>query len=139
MSRSLKLIAALAATAVLAVTAIAAAASGAPTQVTVSAVPSLVAGDTSPFHVPGVQAIRRGKPIPAGYVLVGRRVAIKRGKHAAGAMLFFRCPDRRRLKSFATRGQAGFLSINDYVNHRQTYVGSMMTRDATGTVYAVCR
>jgi hypothetical protein len=139
MSRSPKFIAALVASAALAVTGIAAAASVGPTHVTVDVAPSLVAGDTAPFDVAGVKAIRRGKAIPRGYVLIGRQVTIKRGKHAAGAMLFFKCPDGKRLKSFATTGRAGFSAHQNYVNRRQTYVGSFMGRDATGAVYAVCR
>lgn len=134
-----KSIAALAAAAALGVTGIAGAASSGPTQVIVEPAATLKAGDKAPFDAPGVRVIRRGKPIPAHYVLVGRKVTIKRGKIPAGATLFFKCPDGKRLKTFATTGRAGFTAYRNYVNHRQTYVSSYSGRDATGTVYAVCR
>jgi hypothetical protein len=139
MRTSLKFFAALATTAAIGITGIAAAAPVGPTLVTVEPAAALSAGDTSPFDVPGVKAIRRGKAIPAGYVLIGQKVTIKRGKIPAGASLFFKCPGNKRLKSFATTGKAGFSAYQNYVNHRQTYIGSFMARDATGTVYAVCR
>lgn len=131
-------IAAAAAAATLGISGIAAAADG-PTQVVVESVPTLTAGATAPFDAPGVKAIRRGKAIPSGYVLIGRTVTIKRGELAAGATLFFRCPGTKRLKTFGVTGDAGFGAIQDYVNHRQTYVTSFRATDSIGTVYAVCR
>ncbi|MGI9097167.1 MAG: hypothetical protein ACR2H2_01510 [Solirubrobacteraceae bacterium] len=139
MRTSSKSIAALAAAAALAIPGIAGAASDGPTQVTVEPVPTLKAGATAPFDAAGVRAIRRGKPIPSGYVLIGQKVTIKRGTIPAGATLFFKCPDGKRLKTFGTTGRAGFTAYRNYVNHRQTYVSSYSGRDATGTVYAVCR
>ena len=139
MRTSLKGISALAATAALAVSATAVAATNGPTQVTVEPVAALTAGDISPFDAPGVRAIRRGKAIPAGYVLPGQKVTIKRGQLAAGASLFFKCPGTKRLKSFATTGTAGFSARQTYVNHRQTYLDSFRNVDAIGVVYAVCR
>jgi hypothetical protein len=131
-------IATVAAAAALGITGIAAAADG-PTQVTVETVPTLTAGATAPFDAPGVKAIRLRKAIPSGYVLIGRKVTIKRGEVAAGATLFFRCPGTKRLKTFGTTGTAGFGSIQNYVNHRQTYITSFRSVDSTGVVYAVCR
>jgi hypothetical protein len=139
MRTSSKSIAALAATAAIGITGIAAAAPEGPTLVTVEPAPTLNAGDKAPFDAAGVKAIRRGKPIPAGYVLIGQKVTIKRGKIPAGATLFFKCPGTKRLKTFGTIGRAGFLANRDYVDHRQTYISSYSGRDATGTVYAVCR
>lgn len=132
-------IAALAAAAAIGITGIAAAAPEAPTQVTVEPAVTLTAGTKAPFDAPGVRAIRRGKPLPAGYVLIGQKVTIKRGKIPAGASLFFKCPDGKRLKTFGTIGRAGFRADRDYVDRRQTYISSFSGRDATGTVYAVCR
>ena len=37
------------------------------------------AGQTSPVDVGGIRAVRAGKPIPSGYVLVGRHVKFTRG------------------------------------------------------------
>jgi hypothetical protein len=82
-----------------------------------------------------VKAIRRGKPIPTGYVLTGQTVTIKRGNLPAGATLLFKCPGDKRLKTFATTGQAGFVARQNYANHRQTCLESFMTRDAIGTAY----
>jgi len=134
-----KSIAALAAVAALGTTGIAGAAPDGPTQVTVEPVPTLKAGDTAPVDAAGVKAIRRGKPIPSGYVLIGQKVTVKRGKIPAGANLFVKCPDGKRLKTFGTTGRAGFIAYRNYVNHRQTYVASYSASDATGTIYAVCR
>jgi hypothetical protein len=132
-------VAALAVAAAIGITGIAAAAPEGPTQVTIEPAATLTAGTKAPFDAPGVKAIRRGKPIPAGYVLIGQTVTIKRGKIPAGASLFFKCPDGKRLKTFGTIGRAGFRADRDYVNRRQTYISSFSGRDASGSVYAVCR
>jgi hypothetical protein len=139
MPASPKYITAIAATAALAMAATAVAAVGGPTQVTVEPAAALTAGDRSPFDVPGVKTIRRGKAIPSGYVLLGQKVTIKRGKLAAGASLFFKCPADKRLKGFATTGAAGFGARQPYLNHRQAYIESFRNIDAIGVVYAVCR
>lgn len=113
-----------------------------PTQISVQTVPALTAGQTSPFDAAGVRAIRRGKPIPARYVLIGQQVDIKRGTKTAGAALTFRCPQRKTLRTFATQGDAGFTATRNYAGHRQTIVQSFAPPskpEAIGTVYAVCR
>jgi hypothetical protein len=113
-----------------------------PTSVTVQPQTRLVAGQTAPFDAPGVRGIRRGRAIPAGYVLVGQRVTIVRGRNLAGAALSFRCPGGKRLKTFGVVGRAGFSATRNYLNRRQTIVVSLPSgRDtrSTGTIYAVCR
>jgi hypothetical protein len=118
-----------------------------PTRVAVTDAPALTAGQRAPFDAPGVRAIRRGRPIPRGYVLVGQTVDITRGTRggnakSAGAALTFRCPGTKRLRTFGVVGNAGFSAPTDYVRHRQTRVFSFAppTLDhATGTLYAVCR
>jgi hypothetical protein len=130
-------------------TAVAAAGTGAAvaadgaTDIKVTAVPTLTAGRTAPFDAPGVRRIRRGKPIPAGYRLVGRQVEITRGAKSAGAALTFRCPEGKTLRTFGIVGNAGFAATNgDYPGHRQTTIVSFAPPrldHATGTVYAVCR
>lgn len=107
------------------------------TAATVTPVASLHAGQTAPFDVPGVKAIRRGKAIPAGYVLPGRHVTTQ-GSSSAGASILFRCPDHKRLRSFATQGSAGFVAYRDYVGKRATVVDSFRS-GGDGTIYAVCR
>jgi hypothetical protein len=68
-----------------------------PTQIAVSDAPTLTAGQVAPFDAAGVRAVRRGRPIPRGYVLVGQTVDIARGTRSgnangAGAALTYRCP-----------------------------------------------
>jgi len=77
---------------------VAVAADGA-TDIKVTTAPTLSAGQTAPFDAAGVKAVRRGKPIPAGYVLVGQTVDIQRGAKSAGAALTFRCPGTTRLRT----------------------------------------
>ena len=121
---------------------VAVAADGA-TDIKVTAAPTLSAGQTAPFDAAGVKAIRRGKPIPAGYVLVGQTVDIQRGAKSAGAALTFRCPGTKTLRTFGVVGNAGFSAVDrNYPGHRQTAVMSFAPprlAHATGTVYAVCR
>ena len=121
---------------------VAVAADGA-TEIKVSAAPTLTAGQPAPFDAPGVRAIRRGKPIPGGYRLIGQQVDITRGAKTAGAALTFRCPQGRTLRTFGIVGNAGFTATNrDYSGHRQTTIVSFAPptlQHATGTVYAVCR
>ena len=112
------------------------------TQITVEPVASLSAGDTSPFDAAGVKAIRGGKAIPSGYVLVGQKVTNTRGQAGAGAALYFRCPDAKRLKTFGVTGHAGFFAPQNYGEHRTANIMSFPPphlRQASGTVYAVCR
>ena len=113
------------------------------TVVTVEPLASLQAGDTAPFDAAGVKAIRRGKAIPAGYVIVGQKVTTTRGVPSAGAALYFRCPDDKRLKTFAGSGRAGLAAADRaYVDHKSTWVRTspgLKGKTTTGTVYAVCR
>lgn len=133
------------ATAVVAVaaagTAVAAGGSG-PTTVTVDPSFTVGAGAKAPFDAPGVQTIRAGKPIPAGFVLVGRRVTVHRGANAAGAAIHMFCPGGKRLRTFGITGHAGFQSTSDYVGRRSALIVSLPDGrriDSSGTVYAVCR
>ena len=130
-------------------TAVAAAGTGAavaadgPTNIKVSAAPTLGPGQSAPFDAPGVRRIRRGKPIPAGYRLIGQQVEIARGAKSAGAALTFRCPRGKTLRTFGIVGNAGFSAVNrNYAGHRQTTIVSFAPptlAQASGTVYAVCR
>src|SRR5919202_2978307 len=85
-----------------------AATQGTDSQVTIS--PRTVvasAGQTSPVDVGGVRAVRAGKPIPAGYVLVGRHVKFVRGTEAGFGALTMRCPSGKTLRGLARQGQVG--------------------------------
>jgi hypothetical protein len=142
MSKSRQIIVATAAVALLAGGGAAALAASGDTTVTVSPPTQLTAGQKAPFDAPGVKAIRRGKAIPKGYVLVGQKVEIKRGAKSAGAALKFACPDNKVLRTFGVTGQAGFLALRDYPGRHTTDIISYpppKVQDAVGTVYAVCR
>jgi hypothetical protein len=107
------------------------------TTVTVGPRTVLTAGQTAPFDAPGVSAVRKGKPIPSGYRLVGRTVS--GGGSGVGAAIRFTCPDGKVLKTFGTVGSVGFSAPRTYVNHKSTIVQSILSGSASGTVYAVCR
>jgi hypothetical protein len=142
MSKSRQIIAAAGAIASLAGGGAAALAADGDTTVTVSPPTQLVAGQKAPFDAPGVKAIRHGKAIPKGYVLVGQKVQYNIGAKTAGAALKFTCPDDKVLKTFGVTGKAGFLALRDYPDHHTTDIISYpppKTEQASGTVYAVCR
>ena len=106
------------------------------------------AGQTSPVDVGGVRAVRAGKPIPAGYVLIGRHVKFTRGTEAGYGALTMHCPSGKTLRGLARQGQVGpqvYRDTNypgkrsvdvivDY-NANRTPVGGT----AEGTVLALCR
>lgn len=101
------------------------------------------AGEVSPFDAAGVPAVRRGKPIPKGYVLVGRRVTIDRGTSGAvGAALKLRCPAGKTARTLGTSGANGPALIGDrYVGHRDVRVAVWSPPRAprsTGVSYVVC-
>jgi hypothetical protein len=115
----------------------------APTTIEVQAATQLSAGATAPFDAPGVRAIRRGRAIPAGYVLVGRRVTINTGAQEAWAAARFTCPSGKVLRTFGISGRVGAQPGGAEYVGRRTF---MVIMDAprgpgtkTGTVYAVCR
>jgi hypothetical protein len=113
------------------------------TAIKVSVAPTLGPGQRAPFDAPGVRSIRRGKPIPSGYRLIGQQVDITRGAKSAGAALTFRCPGAKTLRTFGIVGNAGFSAVSrNYPGHRQTTIVSFAPPrldHAVGTVYAVCR
>jgi hypothetical protein len=91
-----------------------AAAQGTDSQVTIS--PRTVvasAGQTSPVDVGGVRAVRAGKPIPAGYVLVGRHVKFTRGTEVGYGALTMRCPAGKTLRGLARQGAVGPQVVRD--------------------------
>lgn len=145
-STSLLTAAALAATAALATGAGAAVAAqdDAPTQITVGSTVTLSAGENAPFDAPGVQAIRLRKPIPQGYVLVGRQVSITGGDQVAWGAGKLTCPAGKTLRTMGHVGQvAPQPGGAEYVGRRAYSVifDGRVTKGATisGTVYGVCR
>lgn len=115
----------------------------APTTVSISAAKQVKAPAVAPFDAPGVRAIRRGKPLPAGYVLVGRDVSITIGKERAYGAARFTCPAGKRLRTAGRTGQVAPQMVDlDYVGKTTTRVLLDASRGAgthSGTVYAVCR
>ena len=106
------------------------------------------AGQTSPVDVGGVRAVRAGKPIPSGYVLVGRHVKFVRGTEVGYGALTMRCPSGKTLRGLARQGQIGpqvyrdvhypgKRSVNVIVDYdaKHTPVGGT----AEGAVLALCR
>ena len=126
-----------------------AAGQGTDSQVTIS--PRTVvasAGQTSPVDVGGVRAVRAGKPIPAGYVLVGRHVKFTRGTEVGYGALTMRCPSGKTLRGLARQGQVGPQVYRDTNYPGKKSVDVIVTYDANhtpvggtaeGTVLALCR
>jgi hypothetical protein len=64
------------------------------------------------------------------------------GAKTAGAALKFTCPDAKRPQTFGVTGHAGFFAPQNYGAHRTANIMSFPPahlRQASGTVYAVCR
>jgi len=126
-----------------------AASQGTDSQVTIS--PRTVvaaAGQTSPVDVGGVRAVRAGKPIPAGYVLVGRHVKFTRGTEAGYGALTMRCPSGKTLRGLARQGNVGPQVYRDVNYPGKRSVNVIVDYDANhtpvggtaeGTVLALCR
>jgi hypothetical protein len=126
-----------------------AASQGTDSQITIS--PRTVvasAGQTSPVDVGGVRAVRAGKPIPAGYVLIGRHVKFVRGTEAGYGALTMRCPSGKTLRGLARQGQvgpqvyrdvnySGKRSVNLIVDYNAN--GTPVGATVEGTVLALCR
>jgi hypothetical protein len=106
------------------------------------------AGQTSPVDVGGVRAVRAGKPIPAGYVLIGRHVKFTRGTEVGYGALTMRCPSGKTLRGLARQGQVGPQVVRDTHYPGKRSVDLIVTYDANrtpvggtaeGTVLALCR
>jgi len=105
-------------------------------------------GQVSPVSVGGVRAIRAGKPVPAGYRLIGRKVTFVRGSEAAYGYMTLRCPVGRTLRGLANQGAAGFAvqRSRNYVGKRSVDVTTFFNANRTpvgqtvsGTILAACR
>jgi hypothetical protein len=152
MITSPRLIATIAAAGALAAAGTAVAQQGGPSvdsQITVGSRTVVAApGDTSPVDVGGVRAIRRGKPVPSGYRLIGRKVTFVRGTEAAYGYMTMRCPAGKTLRGLASQGGAGFavqrtrnyvgrpsVDLFTFFNANRTPVG----KTVSGTILAACR
>jgi hypothetical protein len=113
-------------------------------QITVGPQQTLHAGQTAPFDAPGVKAIRRGKPIPSGYVLVSRNVTVNRGTAGSvGAAFKLTCPAGKGARTLALTGKIGPTVVQQrYEGHREVRVNAWSpprSPNASGTSYLVCR
>jgi hypothetical protein len=120
-----------------------------PTTIEVAARTTVAAApDKSPIDFAGVPATRRGKPLPSGYVVVGRKVSITHGTEVAYAALTIRCPAGKTLRGLGVTGQVApqVQRPLDYAGKRAVEVIATFNprviavgRTARGTVLAVCR
>jgi hypothetical protein len=89
--------------------------------------------------------VRLGKPIPAGYVLVGRKVTIDRGTAgSSGAVLLLRCPAGKTARTLGFTGANAptYIGLHSYAGHKEVRVAVWSPpRDpvSTGVSYVVCR
>jgi hypothetical protein len=125
------------------------AASGTDSTVTIS--PRTIvasAGQNSPVAVGGVRAVRAGKPIPSGYVLIGRHVKFVRGTEAGFGALTMRCPAGKTLRGLARQGKVGPQVVRDINYSGKRSVNVIVDYDANhtpvggtaeGDVLALCR
>jgi hypothetical protein len=127
--------------------AVAVAAEGSPTTIAVSPRVLVAAPAASPADFPGVARARAGRPLPGGYVAVGRDVRITRGAEAAYAALRLTCPHGKTWRTGAATGDVA-LTVLDRVVSKKGSVLVMATFDAratalgqttAGTIYALCR
>jgi hypothetical protein len=126
-----------------------AAGQGVDTQISISSRTTVAsAGQKSPVDVGGVRAVRAGRDVPAGYVLIGRQVKITRGTQAAYGALTMRCPAGKTLRGLARQGKVGLnvMGLGHYDHKR--FVNVLVTFDANntpagqtveGAILAVCR
>lgn len=125
-------------------TAVASTAASTDATVTIGPQVSLHAGQTSPFDAPGVKAVRRGKAIPSGYVLVGRKVTIDRGTAGStGAVMKLSCPSGTSVRTIGQTGQngPGIIGSTNYTGHHDVRVAVWsppLDVRSTGMSYAVC-
>jgi hypothetical protein len=122
---------------------------GTPTTITVDSRTTVAsAGDKSPIDFGGVPQARKGKPLPSGYVVVGRKVSIRHGTEVAYGYLTLRCPVGKTLRGLGLTGQVapqvqrprdypGNPSVELLVTFNPRAIG--VGKTATGTVLAICR
>ena len=107
----------------------------------------IAAPQDSPADFPGVAKARAGKPLPKGYVAVGRDVRITRGAEAAYAALRMTCPRGKTWRTATAAGDVGLTVLDRMVSEKRSVL-VMATYDtrttalgqtAAGTIYALCR
>jgi hypothetical protein len=106
------------------------------------------APDNSPIDFAGASDARRGKPLPSGNVVVGRKVRFTRGDEVAYASLTMRCPSGKSLRTLGLTGDVAPQPMRPlhYVGRRQVDVlvtfnahRTKVGQSVEGTVLALCR
>jgi hypothetical protein len=101
----------------------------------------------SPADFAGVSKVRRGRPLPRNWVVVGRDVRITRGAEAAYAALRMTCPTGKTWRSGASTGDVGATVLDRSARgkHSLLVMATFSAADvrqgetASGTVLALCR
>ena len=126
---------------------VALAAEGVDTTISVSPRVLVAAPRDSPADFPGVAKARAGKPLPKGYVAVGRDVRIMRGDDAASAAFRMVCPRGKTWRTGTATGALGLSVLDRTVSgKRSVLVTATYDRETTalgqtaaGTIHALCR
>ena len=126
---------------------VAAAADGGATTMSVSPREVIAAPRDSPADFPGVAKARAGRPLPKGYVAVGRDVRITRGGDAAFAAFRLICPRGKTWRTGAATGAVGLTVLDRTVAGKRSVLvmatydtqGTALGQTAAGTLYALCR
>jgi hypothetical protein len=126
-----------------------AASAGTDSEITVSPRTTVAkAPGSSPIDFAGAPDARRGKPLPSGNVVVGRKVSFTRGDEVAFASLTMRCPSGTSLRTLGRTGDVGPQVERPihYVGRRQVNVlvdydarRTKVGQSVEGTVLALCR
>jgi hypothetical protein len=134
------------AVAALALAAPAIAAQAADTTIVVSPREQLAARAVSPADFPGVSVVRKGQPLPRGWVVVQRDVRITRGAEVASGAFRMTCPKSRTWRSGTASGDILASVLDRSPRKRSVLVlATFGARDvqpgetAAGTVFALCR
>ena len=130
--------------AALAVAAPAIAAQASDTMITVSPREQLAARAVSPVDFPGISVVRKGEPLPRGWVVVRRDVRIKRGAEVASGAFRMTCPKDKKWAS-GTASDDILASVLDRSPRKRsvlvlaTFPASEVKvgETAAGTVYAL--
>ena len=116
------------------------------TTIVVSPREQLAARAVSPVDFPGISVVRKGQPLPRGWVVVRRDVTITRGAEVASGAFRMTCPKRRTWRSGTASGDI-LASVLDRSSRKRSVLvlASFPARDvqtgetAAGTVFALCR
>jgi len=123
------------------------AAGGPDTTIAVSPRVTTIAPAVSPADFAGVSKVRKGRPLPRGWVVVGRDVRITRGGEVAHAALRMTCPKGTTWRSGASTGDIGAGVLDRSARGKRsllviaTFSASDVRRGETaaGSVLALCR